>query len=450
MIRCNETAALDIPVKLARWLEAQGKAGHAEAAALLLDSRLDPTDRTRQAIARIADRRYVLVFDNFESVMALEDKAKVEAEVKTSSTSALSSTLTSAYPVADPNLAAFFAGLLAARWRGLCLFTGRYRWAALDEHLGRGAAAELHLPELTRAQAIMLMDNLPRLRREPIATKLAVYRKVGGHPKSIELLEGWLASGRVTDLLTDPNLDGMLAQQWADYFLRALLAQLTAAERDALARLCIFETSLDQEAFDYAEVKPEWVRRWLDLSLVQRAGGGMPDIPPHMQGVWDLLPESEKRKLAPPALYTVHPVVREYLIERRTEDERRRAHEWAAAFYGRPFVEMARQMVRPGRAGDGGADRGVRSQRPGRGGPDGGSHRRHGPGPCCDGPQRSRGATTSSPRARTIPPTTLSTPPTTSSPAGASATAPRRSWRRASPREKAAIRPSRRATWPPC
>ena len=92
----------------------------------------------------------------------------------------------------------------------------------MEEHLGRGAAVELHLPELTRAQAIMLMDNLPRLRREPIATKLAIYRKVGGHPKSIELLEGWLASGTVTDLLADPSLDGMLTQQWADYFLHAL------------------------------------------------------------------------------------------------------------------------------------------------------------------------------------------------------------------------------------
>jgi hypothetical protein len=312
VIRCNETAALDIPVKLARWLEAQGKAGHAEAAALLLDSRLDATDRTRQAIARIAGQRYVLVFDNFESVMAVEAKAEAETEAKNSSTSA--STLTSTYAIADPNLAAFFDGLLAARWRGLCLFTGRYRWAALEEHLGRGAAVELHVPELSRAQAIMLMDNLPRLRREPIATKLAVYRKVGGHPKSIELLAGWLASGKVTDLLADPSLNGMLAQQWADYFLRALLAQLTAAERDALARLCIFETALDDEVLAYAEIKPAWVTRWLDLSLLQREAGSAPVIPPYMQGIWDLLPESEKNKLAPPALYTAHPVVREYLL----------------------------------------------------------------------------------------------------------------------------------------
>ena len=189
----------------------------------------------------------------------------------------------------------------------------------------------------------MLMGDLPRLRREPIATKIAVYRKVGGHPKSIELLEGWLASGKVTDLLADPSLDGMLAQQWADYFLRGLLAQLTAAERDALARLCIFETSLDQEAFDYAEIKPEWVRRWLDLSLVQRAGGGMPDIPPHMLGVWELLPESEKRKLAPPEAYTVHPVVRESLIRRMTKDDRRSA------------APVGRGVLRPAVRGDGAA-----------------------------------------------------------------------------------------------
>jgi hypothetical protein len=195
------------------------------------------------------------------------------------------------------------------------------------------------------SQAIMLMDDLPRLRREKLETKIALYRKVGGHPKSIELLEGWLASGRITDLLADPSLDGLLAQQWADYFLHALLAQLTDAERDALTRLCIFETALDDEEFQYAEVKPEWVRRWLDLSLMQREAGGVPDIPPAMLPVWDLLPEAEKRKLTTPELYTVHPVVREYMLGRMTEDGRRELHRWAAAYYGRPFVEMARQVA---------------------------------------------------------------------------------------------------------
>ena len=186
------------------------------------------------------------------------------------------------------------------------------------------------------------MDNLPRLRRQPLATKAALYRKVGGHPKSIELLEGWLANGTITDLLADRRLDGMLADQWAGYFLDALLAQLTAAERDSLTRLCIFETLLDDKLLAYAEIRPAWVTRWLDLSLLQREGGSAPVIPPHMQAIWDMLPESEKRKFAPPALYTVHPVVREYLL-RNTHYATCDLHEWAAAYYGRPFVEMARR-----------------------------------------------------------------------------------------------------------
>jgi tetratricopeptide (TPR) repeat protein len=342
VIRCNQVAPLDIPAKLASWLAARGAAGHAEAAGLLLDSRLDPADRTRQAMAMLGGKRYLVVFDNLESVMDLSRGAGGQG-----SRGAEEQDADAAFSVTDLTLAGFFEGLLDAPWRGMCLFTGRYRWAALDERLGRGSALEVRLPGLTLSQAVMLMDNLPRLRRQPLATKAAVYRKVGGHPKSIELLEGWLASGQITDLLADPRLDGMLADQWAGYFLDALLTQLSAAERDALTRLCIFDTGLGDEEFTYAEIRPTWVTRWLDLSLLQREGGGQPQIPPHMQGVWDLLPESEKRRLAPSAMYTVHPVVREYLTGRMTKDEKRRAHEWAAAFYGRPFVEIARRAVRP-------------------------------------------------------------------------------------------------------
>jgi hypothetical protein len=216
VVRCHEVDPLDIPAKLARFLEAQGIAGHAEAAALLLDSRLPPAERARQALALIADRRYIFVFDNFESVMDIPTLSPGPSPSEGEGSSA--------FDVADPDLAGLLAGLLSAQWRGLCLFTGRFRWRELNEHLGRGTADEIHLPALTARQAIMLMDNLPRLRQEPLQTKIALYNKVGGHPKSIELLEGWLASGRVTDLLADPNLDGLLAQEWEDYFLRALLA----------------------------------------------------------------------------------------------------------------------------------------------------------------------------------------------------------------------------------
>ena len=332
VIRCNQVAPLDIPAKLTSWLAARGVAGHAEAAGLLLDSRLDPADRTRQALALLGGKRYLVVFDNFESVMDLPPRppslpGKGETPVVPSPLPSQGRG-SGGEVVADPTLAAFFDGLLDAQWRGMCLFTGRYRWDALDERLGRGSAVEVALPDLTLSQAVMLMDNLPRLRRQPLATKAAVYRKVGGHPKSIELLEGWLANGTITDLLADPRLDGMLADQWAGYFLDSLLAQLTAAEQDALTRLCIFDTALNNELLAYAEIQPAWLARWLDLSLLHREGGD----------------PSTSFQFPASSYYTVHPVVREYLMGRRTTDDRRRLHKWAAAFYGRPFVEM----VRPG------------------------------------------------------------------------------------------------------
>jgi hypothetical protein len=176
----------------------------------------------------LAGQRYLLVFDNFESVLALGESGLDTPAAKSAA----------GYSTGGETLLALFSGLLAARWRGTLLFTSRFPWPALDEHLGRSTALALELNDLTARQAIMLMDNLPRLRREKLETKIAVYKKVGGHPKSLELLEGWLASGRITDLLDDPNLDGLLREAWENYFLKALLAQLPPADR---ARLEEFE-----------------------------------------------------------------------------------------------------------------------------------------------------------------------------------------------------------------
>ncbi len=102
----------------------------------------------------------------------------------------------SAYDVADEKLRGLLRGLLAANWRSLCLFTGRYRWRGYEDHRAADTGLEIHLPELTAPQAMMLMNNLSRLRQEPRRVKIAMYRKVGGHPKTIELLNGWLKDGQ--------------------------------------------------------------------------------------------------------------------------------------------------------------------------------------------------------------------------------------------------------------
>jgi tetratricopeptide (TPR) repeat protein len=87
------------------------------------------------------------------------------------------------------------------------------------------------------------------------------------------------------------------------------------------------------------------VRTWLDLSLAQSEQVPSLDLPPEMQALLALLPESERRRFEAQAVYTIHPLVREYLLAGLDEAERRDLHRWAAAYHGRPFVETARQTA---------------------------------------------------------------------------------------------------------
>jgi len=52
------------------------------------------------------------------------------------------------------------------------------------------------------------------------------------------------------------------------------------------------------------------------------------------------------RRLLRLEVYTMHQVVREYLLNRLSDEERERLHLWAADFYARPFVEGAKEWVK--------------------------------------------------------------------------------------------------------
>jgi tetratricopeptide (TPR) repeat protein len=193
-------------------------------------------------------------------------------------------------------------------------------------------------------QAILLMNALPRLKLAPLSDQLAAYQRVGGHPKTIELLDGWLGTGRsLHTLLDDPNLGEMLADEWEAYFLNDLLSRLSPTERDALTTLAILEEPFWWEMVrDLLAVPPRplgegrgegegWtdaqtqalLAHLLDLSLIQLS---------HVDKDGDVW-------------YTLHPVVREYLLHPLTTDQRRDLHLRAAGYYGAPFVEAARQVV---------------------------------------------------------------------------------------------------------
>ena len=326
VIRCNELSLpADGLTKLANFWQGQGKAGHAEAAALLLASQLDPQERARKALQMIGERRYLVVFDNLESWLegaedsglGIRDSGGLPSEI------------------GDETVRSALRGLLTARSRSTFLFTGRFRWTGF-ESLPAQNRLEIHLPELTTRQTLLLMNALPRLAGEPLADKLAAYRRVGGHPKTIELLDGWLSGGRtLRALLDDPTLTERLAEEWEDYFLGELLARLDPAEQEALTTLAVLQApfwwqmarDLLATARPLGSQKTLWVSemlaRWLDLSLIEHH---------HTDGDGD-------------PWYALHPVVREYLLGQLDETQIRALHERAAAYCGAPFVEAARQAV---------------------------------------------------------------------------------------------------------
>ncbi len=335
VIRCNElTQPVDALNKIASFWRAQGKTNHAEAAALLLASNLDPADRARQALQMLAAQRYVIVFDNLESWF---DQSTISNPQST---------------ILDPVMRDILRGFLSAYdVRTTLMFTGRYRWAGI-EALPPQNRVDIHLPGLTMRQAILLMNALPRLKLAPLSDQLAAYQRVGGHPKTIELLDGWLGTGRsLRALLDDPALSDQLAEQWEAYFLNDLLARLAPAERDALTTLAILEEPFWWEmARDLLAVPPRPAASRPAASRTREGEGarsaGEGDIQSLLSHLLDLsLIQPSHVDKDGDAWYTLHPVVREYLLHPITTNARRDLHLCAATFYGTPFVEAARQHV---------------------------------------------------------------------------------------------------------
>jgi len=336
VVRCSQVSRDDIPLLLARFLAEQGQGqerdGHTEAAALLAGQRqpaivrhslLDgarsvrvaeraraaAVQRGRQAAVLIAARRYIFVLDGLDTLLDLPSYAQERAPQRAYGPG---------YPIADPVLAGLLEGLLAGGGRSLWLFTSRQRWSGLDEHLARGAAVQILLPPLTSRWSISVMDSLPHLCREPLPGKDELSSWVGGHPGTIELVDGCLEDLHLRNLLAVP-LDDPEAGRGEAICLRLLLEQLTRAERQALARVSSARTRFSADGLDAAGLEPATVRRWLDLSLLRpvRAGEAV--------------------------LYEVPSVVREGLQDEAEDVELRALHLWAAARCGRTYVEEARR-----------------------------------------------------------------------------------------------------------
>ena len=285
---------------------------HPEAADLLLDKRRDPAERAHLAAQSLSAYPHLLIFDELDAWFAAP------------------STDPAAAPgvIADKTLAAVLRGLLLTRAPITYVFTAQQRWANVAA-LPADYKHEIHLDPLSQRYAVLLMDALPHLNREPLSAKADVYRLVGGHPQTLHLLDGWLAAGHQVQTLFDrPSAPPQATEAWQLYLLDEIVRGLDPGEDDALTALTVFNapfsagvlTKLTRITEKYAAPLLE---RWEKLALVQAH---------HIR-------RSER-------MYTFHPVVRRFILGRVQENEDRAAwHARMATYYGAPFMDEARRRV---------------------------------------------------------------------------------------------------------
>lgn len=314
VIRCHqiEPSFAALAEKLGNFIKLQGKAGHADAGLMLQDGSYDMDTRVSLLNRALQNRRYLMVFDNFESFFS-EKTPQVGR-------------------VADPSLGEFFRALFNHNWESTFLFTCRYPWDLLAEEPGmnryagglpRENALLLHLPGLSPAQTRMVMKNLPQLSRLTFRQQEQVIPLLLGHPHTIHLFDGYLSKHSLGTVLADERITGggelgrgdsriapteapaAIIDQLGEYFMDDLWGQLNQEEKEALGRLAVFRAAVNPGA---AAVGPRALQTLLNYSLLQR--------------------QEENA-----ALCQVHPVVAGYLESKTAKETQRKYHLQAVEFY---------------------------------------------------------------------------------------------------------------------
>ncbi len=163
-------------------------------------------------------QRTILIFDNFEDVQTATDGTQQQT-------------------IAADGLRAFLRYLLDNAPAGCqMLFTTRYRIADLTDLV-------THLPvdKMTYAEQYRYLNFSDTLRRLPPAERTIVDRRIDGHPRALEFLEGLLRKDRrfaLTDF--DKTVGQVETDIFANLLLARLLTQLSETETTVFLTASVF------------------------------------------------------------------------------------------------------------------------------------------------------------------------------------------------------------------
>jgi len=308
VVRCHkiEPTFAALVEKIANFISYQGKKNHAHAGQILRNSSIPIDERVSLLNNIIKNEKYLFVFDNFESLFS--EKQAVLGKLT------------------DHELERFFSVIFDHNWNSSLVFTSRIRWDLLGK-LTQKNKVEIYLPSLSRAETIMLMNNLGQLKKLTLEQQKAVFPIVQGHPWAIELLNSYLKIATLDMVLKNKSLESMLIEEVGEYFMNALWDNLNQEEKDALSILSTFRLGLSDAEVEVLVGDAKPLKKLQGYSLLQRE-------------------ESEAR-------LAVHPVVREYVLGKAGRERRKQLHSAAAsfwihrsdAFFRRPPTTDEKQLV---------------------------------------------------------------------------------------------------------
>lgn len=198
-----------------------------------------PPETLADEIAKLlAQWPLLIVFDNFES--QLDERREFINE----------------------DLRVFLTTLVRATATGSrFLFTTRYLFDLDGERLGY--LQELPLGDLSRAEAMMLMQKLPNLAQAAYRDKLAVLEKFGGHPYALVTLDRHCSHQSLEQALQDAS---SLKSELREYLeIEINYARLSGDARELLNRLAAFRQTVPLIASGWVIGKREsYAAEWLE------------------------------------------------------------------------------------------------------------------------------------------------------------------------------------------
>ncbi len=297
--------------KIAEFWRAHPAEAYGKAAALLLNARHEPAERARAAASLVGGYPHLMVFDELEAWYATSEAPNDDAPAT----------------IENKIMQAILQGLLTTRGRAVYLFIAQRPWVGVTT-LPITQKQEIEVSALTPRHAVLLMNALPHLGRESLATQLDVYRILGGQPETLKLLEGWLATGHNLQTLRAPSSPmPQTTEAWHAYLLDGILDSLDPGESVAFTTLAICEGSFNVELMSKLTSIAEkyatpLLERWEKLALLQFH---------HVtNGV---------------AWYNFHPIVHHHVLQRMSEETWTMLHTRLASVYAAPFVDEARRRL---------------------------------------------------------------------------------------------------------